>query len=135
MMGRESHRRRAPICSRPSRAPHARGVRASASPLPTSLSWHTGVPSACGSRKLAPFLWSRFPTARVEAAHARFDLLRRHLHASRRADQDWNMATFTVRQGKRYRARIELGWLEALASNELIADKLRAAGFSEVTVE
>ena len=45
------------------------------------------------------------------------------------------MATFTVRQGKRYRARIELGWLETLASNELIAGKLRAAGFTEVTVD
>jgi hypothetical protein len=45
------------------------------------------------------------------------------------------MATFTVRQGKRYRARIELGWLEALASNELIAGKLRAAGFADVKVD
>jgi transketolase N-terminal domain/subunit len=45
------------------------------------------------------------------------------------------MATFTVRQGKRYRARIELGWLEALASNELIAGKLRAVGFSHVKVD
>jgi hypothetical protein len=44
------------------------------------------------------------------------------------------MATFTVRQGKRYRAKIQLGWLEAMASNELIAGKLRAAGFSEVGV-
>jgi len=45
------------------------------------------------------------------------------------------MAMFTVRQGKRYRARIELGWLEALASNEMIAGKLRAAGFAEVKVD
>ena len=44
------------------------------------------------------------------------------------------MATFTVRQGKRYRAKIQLGWLETFASNELIAGKLRAAGFSEVGV-
>ena len=44
------------------------------------------------------------------------------------------MATFTVRQGKRYRAKIQLGWLEAFASNELIAGKLRAAGFSGVGV-
>jgi hypothetical protein len=44
------------------------------------------------------------------------------------------MATFTVRQGKRYRAKIQLGWLEAMASNELIAGKLRAAGFSDVGV-
>jgi hypothetical protein len=45
------------------------------------------------------------------------------------------MARFTVRQGKRYRARLELGWLETLASNELITGKLRAAGFTEVTVD
>jgi hypothetical protein len=45
------------------------------------------------------------------------------------------MATFTVRQGKRYCARIELGWLEALASNELIAGKLRAVGFTDVKVD
>jgi hypothetical protein len=44
------------------------------------------------------------------------------------------MATFTVKQGKRYRATITLGWLERLAGNETIAEKLRAAGFSEVSV-
>ena len=44
------------------------------------------------------------------------------------------MATFTVQQGKRYRATIALGFLERLAGNEVIADKLRAAGFSEVSV-
>ena len=44
------------------------------------------------------------------------------------------MATFTVQQGKRYRATITLGWLERLAGNETIAEKLRAAGFSEVSV-
>jgi hypothetical protein len=42
------------------------------------------------------------------------------------------MTTFTVQQGKRYRATITLGFLERFASNETIADKLRAAGFSEV---
>jgi hypothetical protein len=44
------------------------------------------------------------------------------------------MATFTVRQGRRYRATISLGMLERLASNDTIAEKLRAAGFSDVTV-
>ncbi len=44
------------------------------------------------------------------------------------------MVTFTVEQGKRYRATIALGWLEAMASNELIASKLAAAGFTEVRV-
>jgi hypothetical protein len=44
------------------------------------------------------------------------------------------MATFTVRQGKRYRATITLGGIERWASNEMIAGKLREAGFSEVAV-
>jgi hypothetical protein len=44
------------------------------------------------------------------------------------------MATFTVRQGRRYRATISLGMLERLASNDTIAEKLRTAGFSDVTV-
>ena len=45
------------------------------------------------------------------------------------------MATFTVRQGKRYRATLSLGWLERWASNETIAGKLKEAGFSEVKVD
>ena len=45
------------------------------------------------------------------------------------------MATFTVRQGKRYRATLSLGWLERWASNETIAAKLKEAGFSEVKVD
>jgi hypothetical protein len=44
------------------------------------------------------------------------------------------MTTFTVQQGKRYRATIALGFLERFASNETIADRLRGAGFSEVRV-
>jgi hypothetical protein len=44
------------------------------------------------------------------------------------------MAAFTVRQGKRYRTTITLGMLERLAGNDIIAERLGAAGFSEVTV-
>jgi hypothetical protein len=44
------------------------------------------------------------------------------------------MATFTVQQGKRYRATISLGMIERLATNEMIADKMRSAGFNEVSV-
>jgi hypothetical protein len=44
------------------------------------------------------------------------------------------MPTFTVHQGKRYHATITLGFLERFASNDTIADKLREAGFTEVTV-
>jgi hypothetical protein len=44
------------------------------------------------------------------------------------------VTSFTVEQGKRYRATIVLGGIEGLASNELIASKLTAAGFTEVRV-
>lgn len=44
------------------------------------------------------------------------------------------MAKFTVRQGRCYRATISLGLLERVASNDLIASKLTAAGFSDVRV-
>ena len=44
------------------------------------------------------------------------------------------MATFTVRQGKRYRATIALGMLERFASNDIIASRLQEAGFTEVSV-
>jgi hypothetical protein len=44
------------------------------------------------------------------------------------------MAAFTVYQGKRYRATISLGMLERFASNDVIAERLRAAGFREVSV-
>jgi len=44
------------------------------------------------------------------------------------------MATFTVKQGKRYRATISLGLVERLASNDMIADRLRTAGFTDITV-
>jgi hypothetical protein len=44
------------------------------------------------------------------------------------------MATYTVRKGKRYRARIRLGLFQGVASNELVADKFREVGFTEVSV-
>jgi hypothetical protein len=44
------------------------------------------------------------------------------------------MATFTVHQGKRYRATITLSGIERWASNDMIADRLRTAGFADVTV-
>jgi hypothetical protein len=44
------------------------------------------------------------------------------------------MSTFTVHHGKRYQAAIELGLLEQLASNEMIAAKLRNVGFEDVHV-
>jgi hypothetical protein len=44
------------------------------------------------------------------------------------------MAAFTVHQGKRYRATVSLGMLERFASNDLIADRLRTAGFTDITV-
>jgi hypothetical protein len=44
------------------------------------------------------------------------------------------MATFKLRQGKRYRATISLGLVERLVSNEIIAEKLRSTGFSDVQV-
>jgi hypothetical protein len=45
------------------------------------------------------------------------------------------MANFTVRRGRRYKAAISLGLLESLAGNELIADRLRAAGFEDISVK
>ena len=44
------------------------------------------------------------------------------------------MPKFTVRKGKRYRAAISLGWLEALAGNDLVAQRIADAGFIEVAV-
>ncbi len=50
------------------------------------------------------------------------------------AKMECEMATFTVQQGKRYRATISLGLFERFAGNETIAAKLREAGFSDVQV-
>jgi hypothetical protein len=44
------------------------------------------------------------------------------------------MATYTVRKGKRYRARIRLGLFQGVASNELVADRFREVGFTDVSV-
>lgn len=44
------------------------------------------------------------------------------------------MPRFTVQKGKRYRARISLGLLQSVASNEMVADKFREVGFTDVTV-
>jgi hypothetical protein len=57
-------------------------------------------------------------------------------HSRPRAAQTpgYGMPTFTVRQGKRYRATILLNWVERLASNEIVAQKFRDLGFSDVRV-
>jgi hypothetical protein len=44
------------------------------------------------------------------------------------------MARFTVQNGKRYRATINLGLVQRLASNDMVVDKFREAGFTDVTV-
>lgn len=41
---------------------------------------------------------------------------------------------FMLQRGKRYRTVITLGFVERLASNEVIADKFLEAGFTDVTV-
>jgi hypothetical protein len=44
------------------------------------------------------------------------------------------MPLFMVHQGKRYRATISLNWVERLASNEIVAQKFRDLGFTDVRV-
>jgi hypothetical protein len=44
------------------------------------------------------------------------------------------MPMFTVHQGKRYQATVSLNWVERLASNQLVAQKFRDLGFSDVQV-
>lgn len=45
------------------------------------------------------------------------------------------MPRFIVEKGKRYQARINLGLLQSVASNEMVADKFREAGFADVVVK
>lgn len=44
------------------------------------------------------------------------------------------MTRFTVQKGKRYRARINLGLFQSVASNDMVADKFREIGFADVVV-
>jgi hypothetical protein len=44
------------------------------------------------------------------------------------------MATFTVENGKRYRAHLQLTGFERFAGNDLIIARLRDAGFTDVKV-
>ena len=44
------------------------------------------------------------------------------------------MPRFTVHKGKRYQARVNLGLLQSLASNAMVADKFREVGFTDVVV-
>ena len=44
------------------------------------------------------------------------------------------MPRFTVHQGKRYRATILLGLFQSAASNDMVADKFREVGFTDVLV-
>ena len=45
------------------------------------------------------------------------------------------MMNFTVHRNKRYRATIRLVLLEQLAGNDAVAEALREAGFTNVSVE
>jgi hypothetical protein len=71
------------------------------------------------------------------AAHARSQLalsnfVRNQAQLSTVVEE--HMGTFTVHQGKRYRATLSLGLLERFGSNDTIADRLEAAGFTEITI-
>jgi len=44
------------------------------------------------------------------------------------------MPKFTVHKGKRYRAVISLAWLEAFAGNDMVAQQIADAGFTEIEV-
>jgi hypothetical protein len=49
-------------------------------------------------------------------------------------DKDRDMPRFTVKKGKRYRAQISLGLFQSVASNDMVADKFREVGFTDVVV-
>jgi hypothetical protein len=56
--------------------------------------------------------------------------------ATTRSMQTRAPLSFTVRQGKRYRADIRLSWWEqSLATNEYIAGQLASVGFTDVSVQ
>lgn len=42
---------------------------------------------------------------------------------------------FTLQKGKRYKTTVTLGFVERLATNDAIAEKFRAAGFTDVRVD
>jgi hypothetical protein len=44
------------------------------------------------------------------------------------------MPRYTVRPGLRYKATIALGLFQSAASNEMVADKFREVGFTDVVV-
>lgn len=44
------------------------------------------------------------------------------------------MTDYRLEKGARYQATINLGVLQSIASNEMVADKLREAGFEDVSV-
>jgi hypothetical protein len=44
------------------------------------------------------------------------------------------MPTFTVKQGKRYRAKIRLSFVQSWASNATVAGRFEEVGFTDVQV-
>ncbi len=42
---------------------------------------------------------------------------------------------YTVKKGKKYKARIKLGWIESFADNGSLADKFRFIDFIDVVVK
>jgi len=44
------------------------------------------------------------------------------------------MPRYTVHKGKRYQATVSLGLFQSVASNEMVADKFREVGFTDVVV-